>query len=72
MKIQLEYIIDSKGKRKFVILPLKQLEIINKDFAKGKNKIQILKGLVNAVGEIKQIQNGRKKGQTLKQVLAKL
>ncbi len=72
MNLKIEYITDKKGRQKSVIISRKQWENYEADFNRMKNKIRVLTGLNEALDEVNEIQNGRKKGKSLKQIIDEL
>lgn len=72
MRIKIEYITDSKGRQKSVVIPHGQWKNFEADYNKMKNKVKVLTGLQSALEEVKQIQNGKSKGKTLKETLDEL
>lgn len=72
MHVKIEYITDSKGRQKSVIISHRQWKNLEADYNKMKNKIKILTGLQDALDEVKNIKNGKKKGKTLKEVIDEL
>lgn len=72
MRIKIEYITDSKGRQKSVVIPHSQWKNFEADYNKMKNKVKVLTGLRSALEEVKQIQNGKSKVKTLKETLDEL
>lgn len=72
MNMKIEYITDTKGKQKSVIIPHKQWKNFEEDYNKMKNKLKLLTGINIALDEVNQIQNGKKKGKTLKELIDEL
>lgn len=72
MRVKVEYITDSKGRQKSVIISQKQWRNFEEDYCRMKNKIKVLTGLKSALDEVKQIRNGKKKAKTLKEVIDEL
>ena len=60
---------DPKGNPESVLIPYQEWKKYELQNQKIKNKLEVLKGLQNAVEEVKEIKSGRKKGKTLKQLL---
>lgn len=69
MTLHIEYLTDSKGKTKSVVIPQKEWEAFNREVNKLKNKLAILLGIREAMNEVRTIREGKKKGKTLRQLL---
>ena len=65
----LKYMVDEKGAKKSVLVPLKTWEKINNDYAKLHNKLKILMGIKEGLNEIREAKRTGKKLQTLKDFL---
>lgn len=65
----LKYMVDEKGDKTSVLVPLKIWEKINEDFAKLQKKIQLFTGIKDGLAEIKEAKKSGKKLQTLKDFL---
>ena len=65
----IKYMIDHKGQKTSVLVPLKQWNKIQEDYQKLQNKIELLTGIKSALQEIKQAQNTGKKLKTLKEFI---
>ncbi len=65
----LKYIVDEKGDKTSVLIPIKTWEKINNDYTKLQNKLCILTGIKSAVLEVKEAKRTGKKLQTLKDFL---
>lgn len=72
MHIKLEYIKDKKGRRKRVVIPVKQWEAFETDYIRTKNKLRVLMGIRDALREVKDIENGKKGGKTLEELIGEL
>jgi len=72
MNMKIEYVTDDKGRQKSVIIPHRQWKSFEADYNKMKNKLKVLAGLHDALKEVKQIQNGKKKAKTLKEIINEL
>lgn len=72
MHMKIEYITDENGRQKSVIIPHKQWKNFETDYNRMKNKIKILTGIQEALKEVKQIQNGKKRAKTLKETIDEL
>lgn len=71
MHLKLKFIKDKNGKNQ-VIMPATQWRAFEKDYIKTKNKIRIMAGIREAMKEVKEIQNGKKKGKLLSKLLSEL
>lgn len=69
MSITVKYIVDEKGKKIAVLIPIKNWTIINEDYKKLQKKVEILTGIKDALMELKSLYNSGKKLQTLKSFL---
>lgn len=69
MATELKYIIDEKGEKTSVLVPLKTWEKINGDYAKLQNKLKVLTGIKEGFAEIREAKKSGKKLQTLKDFL---
>ena len=69
MTLHIEYLTDSKGKTKSIVIPQKEWEAFQKEFIKLKNKLDVLLGIQSAMNEVKIIREGKKKAKTLSQLL---
>ena len=65
----IKYMIDEKGHKTSVLVPLKQWNKIHQDYIKLQNKIQVLTGIKSALQEIKKAQKTGKKLKTLKEFI---
>jgi len=72
MNMKIEYVTDDKGRQKSVIIPHRQWKNFEADYNRMKNKLKVLAGLQDALKEVKQIQNGKKKAKTLKEIINEL
>lgn len=78
--MSLQYLTDTKGKAKAVVVPIKQWQQITRHYQqretgmeeKEPSKKQILQGIKEALEEAKLIEAGKKRGTTLKQFLDEL
>ncbi len=69
MAIPVKYMIDDKGQKTSVLIPIKAWTKINEDYIKLQNKIEILTGIKQALQEVKTAKKTGKKLQTLKDFL---
>ena len=65
----IKYMIDEKGQKTSVLVPLTTWTKINTDFTKLQNKLQVLLGIKSALNEVRQSKKTGKKLQTLKDFL---
>lgn len=61
--------IDEKGEKTSVLVPLKTWEKINEDYNKLQNKLMVLTGIKEGFNEVKEARKSGKKLQTLKDFL---
>ena len=69
MSSAIKYMINEKGSKTSVIIPIKTWERINEDYHKLQNKLKLITGLRNALLEVKEAKRTGKKLQTLKDFL---
>jgi hypothetical protein len=69
MASAVKYMVDEKGDKTSVLVPIKTWAKINQDYAKLQNKLNLLVGIKNAFGEVKEARKSGKKLQTLKSFL---
>ena len=65
----LTYIVDEKGEKTSVLVPLKTWEKITSDYSQLQNKLKVLTGIKDGLKEIKDAKRNGKKLQTLKDFL---
>jgi polyhydroxyalkanoate synthesis regulator protein len=65
----LKYMVDEKGDKTSVLVPLKTWEKINQEYALLQNKLRVLTSLKNGIKEVKEAKKSGKKLQTLKDFL---
>ena len=65
----LKYMIDEKGDKTSVLVPLKTWEKINQDYNKLQNKLKVLTGIKDGFNEVKEARKSGKKLQSLKDFL---
>jgi hypothetical protein len=65
----IKYMVDEKGAKTSVLVPIKTWTKMNEDYAKLQNKINVLFGLKKALAEVKNAKLTGKKLQTLKSFL---
>ncbi|MBP6023261.1 hypothetical protein [Ferruginibacter sp.] len=65
----LKYMVDEKGQKTSVLVPLTTWTKINDDFTKLQNKLTVLLGIKSAFNEVKSAKKSGKKLQTLKDFL---
>jgi len=69
MASALKYMIDEKGDKTSVLVPLKTWERINQEYNKLQNKLKVLTGIKEGFNEVKKARKSGKKLQTLKDFL---
>jgi hypothetical protein len=69
MATALKYMIDEKGQKTSVLVPIKTWAKINEDYNKLQNKLNFIVGLKEAFNEVKTAKKTGKKLQTLKEFL---
>ncbi len=68
--MNIQYIIDEKGRQKAVIIPIKEWEAMLKENERMKNKLAVLNGIKDALDEVQEIKEGkRQKGKRLTEFL---
>jgi hypothetical protein len=66
----IKYMVDEKGQKTSVLVPLTTWTKINEDFTKLQNKLTVLLGIKSAFNEVKSAKKSGKKLQTLKDFLS--
>lgn len=69
MASALKYMIDEKGEKTSVLVPLKTWERMNQEYNKLQNKLKVLTGIKEGIKEVKEARKSGKKLQTLKDFL---
>ncbi len=69
MSNAIKYMIDEKGDKTSVLVPLKAWEKINQDYTRLQNKLKVLTGIKDGLTEIKEAKKSGRKLQTLKDFL---
>ena len=69
MGSELKYIVDEKGNKISVLVPIKAWNKINEDYIKLQNKLKVLTGLKNGFAEVKDAKRTGKKLQTLRNLV---
>ena len=69
MTTALKYMVDEKGQKTSVLVPIKIWAKINEDYNKLQNKLNFITGLKVAFTEVKSAKKSGKKLQTLKEFL---
>jgi hypothetical protein len=69
MTSALKYMVDEKGEKTSVLVPLKTWEKINQDYHKLQNKLNVLTGIKDGLNEVRDAKKSGKKLQTLKDFL---
>ncbi len=65
----LKYMVDEKGDKTSVLVPIKTWEKINQEYTKLQNKLKVFTGIKEGLSEIKEARKSGKKLQTLKDFL---
>ncbi len=65
----IKYIVDDKGKKTTVLVPIKEWESLNENFKKLQNKLQVFTSVHKGLLEVKQSRKSGKKMQSLKEFL---
>ena len=65
----IQYMVDAKGQKTSVLVPLNTWTKINEDYSKLQNKLKVLLGIKSAFNEVKLSKKSGKKLQTLKDFL---
>jgi len=66
----LKYIVDDKGDKTSVLIPLKTWEKINQDYTKLQNKLKVMTSIKEGMKEVRDAAKSGKKLQTLKDFLS--
>ncbi|MEO5570336.1 MAG: hypothetical protein ABIT08_07225 [Bacteroidia bacterium] len=69
MNFDFNYVTDSHGNLKDVVIPVQQWKKFQSDYEKMKKKVEILLGIKDAMNEVRLIQSGKKKGKSLRKFL---
>lgn len=69
MASTLKYMIDEKGDKTSVLVPLKTWERINQEYNRLQNKLKVLTGINQGFNEVKEARKSGKKLQPLKDFL---
>ena len=69
MATPLKYMVDEKGDKTSVLVPIKTWEKINQDHSILQNKLKVLTGIKEGLAEIREAKKNGKKLQTLKDFL---
>ncbi|MEZ4887792.1 MAG: hypothetical protein R3E32_23885 [Chitinophagales bacterium] len=67
--MNVQIIKDPEGKPQSVVIPYDEWKNYELQYQKLRNKLDVLKGIEEAVEEVREIKAGRKKGKTLKQLI---
>jgi hypothetical protein len=70
MRTALKYMIDDKGQKTSVLIPIKTWDKINEDYKKMQKKIKLITGIRKALAEIKSNKKSGKSFQSLKEFLS--
>lgn len=66
----IKYLVNEKGQKTSVVVPLQAWNKMNDDFSKLQKKLQVLLGIQSALHEVKLSKKSGKKLQTLKDFLS--
>lgn len=69
MSAAVKYMVDEKGYKTSVLVPIRTWLKINEDYNKLQNKIRVLTGIQAGITEVKEAKRSGKKLQTLKSFL---
>ena len=69
MSSAIKYMIDEKGTKTSVLVPLKTWEKMTQDYSRMQKKLQILSGIKAGLDEVKAAKKSGRKLQTLKEFL---
>ena len=72
MTLHLEYIKDTKGRTKSVIIPNREWQYFQLEYDKMKNKLSVLLGIKIAMKEVREIQAGKRKVKSFSEFLNEL
>ena len=68
--MSMQYITNEKGQQTAVIVPIEEWQQLKAEHEKLLNKLEVLNGLQDAINEVQEIKQGkRKKGRTLGEFL---
>ena len=65
----LKYMVDEKGEKTSVLVPLKTWEKINNEYVKLQNKLKLLTGITEGIKEVNEARKSGQKLQPLKDFL---
>lgn len=65
----LKYMVDEKGDKTSVLVPIRTWEKMNKEYAMLQNKVNVFTGIIEGLTEVKDARTSGKKLQTLKDFL---
>jgi len=69
MASAVKYIVDEKGEKTSVLVPVRTWEKMNEDYQKLQNKLKVITGIKNGINEVKEAKRSGKKLQTLNDFL---
>jgi len=69
MSQAIKYMVDERGEKTSVLVPIKTWTKINDEYNKLENKLNVLMGIKSAINEVKMARKTGKKLQTLKDFL---
>ncbi len=65
----IKYMVDEKGDKTSVLVPIRTWEKINQEYTKLQNKLKVFTGIKEGLSEVKEAKKSGKKLQTLKDFL---
>ena len=65
MNGNIEYLIDSKGHKKSVVIPYKEWQMLEKQRNILENKLRFIEELQNSVNEVKDVLKGKRKAKPM-------
>lgn len=65
----LKYMVDEKGDKTSVLVPIRTWEKMNKEYTMLQNKVKVFTGIIDGLNEVKNARTSGKKLQTLKDFL---
>jgi PHD/YefM family antitoxin component YafN of YafNO toxin-antitoxin module len=69
-RMSIQYVTDEEGRHKAVIIPIEEWEEMKREHQRIKSKLEVFKGIEDALQEVEDIKGGRRKrGRTLGEFL---
>lgn len=69
MPTALRFIVDGKGQKSSVLVPVKVWEDLNANYQKLQKKLEVFNGIMEGLDEVRQATKNKRKLQTLKDFL---